>query len=332
MGHALVESLAVGAAPVVTLTTDFGTADGYVAAMKGVILSMAPEAHLIDVSHLVPPHDVHHGAFVVHTMYRFFPEGSIHVAVVDPGVGGQRRGIAIVNSSAYFVGPDNGLFSYVLASEPPVVVVELSSVTTLGHPVSHTFHGRDVFAPAAARLAAGVPIAQLGLSIRDPLVFVPHLKVSREGVDGEVLHVDRFGNLVTSIGRFEWGRWMLSLTPFGWAAELEAQSAAGRPPGGSASKGVLRLDPEQAIVAAGGTELRGIRRAYSEADRGDAIALIGSGGHLELAVREGSAASVLGLQRGDRVQLALGSRDVRWESHAADPPDDIAKGALWTGS
>jgi hypothetical protein len=164
------------------------------------------------------------------------------------------------------------------------------------------------------------------------LVFVPHLRVSGKGADGEVLHVDRFGNLVTSIGRFEWDRGMLNLTPFAWAAESEAQSAAGRPPGGSVSMGVLRLDPEQAIVAAGGSEIRGIRRAYSEADRGDAIALIGSGGHLELAVREGSGASALGLQRGDRVQLALGSRDVRRESLAADPPDDTAKGELWTGS
>ena len=184
---------------VITLTTDFGARDPYVAEMKAVILGLNPAARLIDVSHEVAAHDVIEGALAVHAMVAVCPEGTIHVAVVDPGVGTHRRRLVVAAVGQLFVGPDNGIFTPVL-SDPECQAFELQAAEYRRSRVSATFHGRDVFAPAAARLARGVAPASFGPPVTDPVRVA--LAATREvggGVQGQVIHVDRFGNLVTSI-------------------------------------------------------------------------------------------------------------------------------------
>lgn len=271
---------------VLTLTTDFGTSDGYVGTMKGVILSIAPQARLVDLSHAIPAHGVRSAAYVLYAAAPFFPEGAVHLVVVDPGVGTQRRALAFRTSRATFVGPDNGLFTYVLMEAGRWQVVELNNPAYHLEHVSATFHGRDVFAPAAAHLAAGVPLEDLGSPVTNPLFLPPpRLEVGWEELVGEVLHVDRFGNLITSIGRLHWERRQVKLTP---AFQAESVPRASFPPG--------RVQVEIA-----GMRLQGLHRTYGAVEVDQPLALVGSGGFLEIGVREGSAAERLGAKRGDPV-------------------------------
>jgi S-adenosyl-L-methionine hydrolase (adenosine-forming) len=239
--------------PIITLTTDFGTQDGYVGAVKGVILSMAPAVTIVDVAHDVPPHDVQVAAFVVAQAAPFFPDGTVHVVVVDPGVGGARAGVVIDDGRQRYVGPDNGVFG--LAVPEPRAVHEITAQAFRRGTVSATFHGRDVFAPAAARLALGARVEDAGPKTA--------LKVAvREGF-GRVVHVDRFGNLVTDIP----------------AARL----------------------PDKSRVTVGRLRLTALSRTYEDVARGKPLAYVGSAGTLEIAVREGSAAKRYGIKRGTKV-------------------------------
>lgn len=289
--------------PVVTLTTDFGMADGYVAAMKGVILGIAPQTQLVDLTHAVPPHDVRHAAYVLYTACRYFARGTVHLAVVDPGVGSQRRAIAVQTPTGHFVGPDNGLFSYIVQMAQTVTVVQLAAGVQPAHEVSQTFHGRDVFAPAAARLASGVPITDLGHRIVDPVLFSPRLSVESGVLEGEVLHVDRFGNLVTSISSLRWLRDLIGLTPAPWATTSRGFGGRGEPGDARPEPRELWLDPRHATVTAAGQRLIGVHHTYAEVAPGEVLALIGSNGHLEIAVRDGSAATQTALRREDTISL-----------------------------
>ena len=187
------------AAPIITLTSDFGLSDGYVASMKGVILGIAPDAGLVDISHLIPPQEVRSAALVLATCYECFPAGTVHLAVVDPGVGTERRAIAVRTRSGFFVGPDNGIFSLVLAKETGWEARSLESEELWRKPVSGTFHGRDIFAPVAAGIARGVAFELVG-----PVCFPAVLEwsspvVGRTEVEGEIIHIDRFGNCITNV-------------------------------------------------------------------------------------------------------------------------------------
>jgi len=258
----------------VTLLTDFGTADYYVAAMKGVILSRDPRIRLVDVSHDVPPHDVRAGAFTLMAVHRTFPPGTIHVGVVDPGVGSARRPILAIAGGQLFVGPDNGLFSHVLDREPHPRVVHLSDPGFFRHPVSPTFHGRDVFAPVAAALATGTDPGAMGEEITD-FVRLDPIAPRRDpdgGVRASVVHVDRFGNCVTGISRDDL-------------------------PPGAGGRGIR--------VEIGGREIRVLRRYFAEegAEEGELFAIWGSAGLLEIAADRDSAARRLGVRPGDPVRL-----------------------------
>jgi len=275
--------------PLVTLTTDFGIADGYVGTMKGVILGIAPDARLVDISHEIAPQNVRQAAYVLYTAYPFFPPRAVHLVVVDPGVGSARRPIALRTPAGCFVGPDNGVFSYVMAREPVEALVELSDPCYRLSQVSHTFHGRDVFAPAAAHLAAGVPIIALGPPVHDVVTFPsPRLEVASDTISGEVLHADRFGNVITSIGQLLWSGDELLLEPLFRKAE-----------GGER----VRFGAGETVVTVAGREIAGIYRTYVEVEPGAVLALVGSEGFVEIAVREGSAARRLGLRQGDPVML-----------------------------
>lgn len=252
--------------PIVTLLTDFGTADGYVGEMKGVVLSHVPEATLVDVSHDVAPHDVEAGRLALARYWRRFPAGTVHLVVVDPGVGTERPAIAVASDGRFLVGPDNGVLSAALL---------LRGTRAVRLPVparaAATFHGRDVFAPAAARLAAGEPLDALGLDAAECVVRrTPEARRLADGsIEGVVIAIDRFGNAITN------------LVASGMAAQVG---------------GVVML--ERATVP--------VRRVYADVAKGEAVALGGSNGLLEIAVRDGRAAERLGLRRGVRVVLRPG--------------------------
>jgi S-adenosylmethionine hydrolase len=269
--------------PVVALLTDFGIRDHYVAAMKGVILEIAPGATLVDITHDIPPQDIRAASHELVACYRYFPRGAVFLAVVDPGVGSARRAIAAEAAGYRFVAPDNGVLTEVFEEQPPARVVELTDARYARPTVSRTFEGRDRFAPAAAWLAAGLDLAALGpLLPRYETLPLAAPQVGERRVAGEVRRVDRFGNLVTNIDRATLER----LAPF-----------PGRP-------GAWE-------VAAGGHAVRAAVSTYAETAPGEVCALIGSSDHLEIAVNGGSAAERFGLGRGAAVTATVAVRGSR---------------------
>jgi hypothetical protein len=244
--------------------------------MKGVILSLAGDVCLVDITHEVEPQQIMEGALMLEAAAPFFPDGAIHVAVVDPGVGTARRGLVVAAAGQFFVGPDNGLFTPVLRAGWRAF--ELTAPEYRRPIVSRTFHGRDVFAPAAAHLARGVPPERFGPPVADPVRLPwPEARPTGLGLRGEVIHVDRFGNLVTSIG-----------------ADQVASLAASGP-----------------VVIQVAGHLLPLVGTYADLPAGGAGALIGSRNRLEVAVREGSAARRLGAERGTPVLLRPRSRTGR---------------------
>jgi S-adenosylmethionine hydrolase len=275
----------------ITLTTDFGTQDAYVGLMKGVMAGIAPGVVFVDLTHEVPPQGVRSAACLLWTAIPYFPQESVHLAVVDPGVGTARRPLAARTPWGFLVGPDNGVFSYVWTAAPPDMIVQLEAHAYQRPVVSSTFHGRDIFAPAAAYLAAGVPLEALGSLLTDPVRLPPpYLDLSGGDILGEVLHVDHFGNAITSIGRLVWEGHILHLDPaFG------------------SLRSIVLLPEETVSVVAGGQDFGPIRRAYGEVAPGERLALVGSEGMLELAVSHGHAGTALGLRVGDVVEIRRGA-------------------------
>lgn len=260
--------------PVVTLTTDFGEADAYVASMKGVLLSLCPRARVVDVTHALDPGDLLGAALVLGEARRWFPPRTVHVVVVDPGVGTDRRALAARAGGQYFVGPDNGVLAPVLAADPGASIRSLESPAFRLPALSATFHGRDLFAPAAARLAAGRRLEAAGPAVQDPVRLEGfEARRTRGRIEGAVLRVDRFGNLVSSV-----------------TAEDLGNSFPGVP--------FPTLD-----IRVGGRRVDETAATYGHARPRIPFALLGSGGRLEVAVRDGSAAAALGVGRGTEVTV-----------------------------
>jgi len=260
---------------IVTLLTDFGTRDHYVASMKGVILRINPRCTLVDITHHISPHNIKEGAFVLNSAFSSFPKGTIHLSVVDPGVGGPRRPLLFVTSDYFFIGPDNGLFTLILRREKVKAVVALNNFKFFLSKVSTTFHGRDLFAPVAAYLSLGVKPERFGNRV-DSWVEIPFQQpVKKEkSMVGEIFHVDTFGNLISNID----GERLLRFTrdrPF--------------------------------VVRLGKRAIHSLRKGYWEGRRNEVIALIGSGGYLEVSVREDNAKKVLKAKEGDKVEIVLGT-------------------------
>jgi S-adenosyl-L-methionine hydrolase (adenosine-forming) len=277
--------------PTIALLTDFGVEDIYVGVMKGVIRSICPQAVIVDITHAIEPQHVRRAAFALLNSYRYFPAGTVFLVVVDPGVGGLRYPVAARAGDYTFVGPDNGVLSYTLSrfdDSQPVILG--NSMYQLAE-VSSTFHGRDVFAPAAAHLAAGVSLEKLGEPL-DRLTQLPQpmLAVSGRHITGEVLDIDRFGNITTSIGHLrQRAPERLTLMPvFG-----EGDSP-------------VPVSASDAVVKIGGQRISGIQASYSEVARGELLALVGSSAYLEIAINQGSAAARLDVSIGDRVELDTG--------------------------
>lgn len=271
---------------IITLTTDFGTSDTYVGIMKGVILSINPQAQIVDLTHAIPPQDIYEAAFSIYAARSYFPHGTIHVIVVDPGVGSDRQAIVSHIDKAFFVCPDNGVLSYLLHSVEseeghPINSVAIQNSAYYLPEVSNTFHGRDIFAPVAAHLSLGVPLADIGPSVQT-LVQLPIQmpELSGNTLTGHIVKIDRFGNAITNI-------------PETAIARLEGASTTGMP--------IYE-------IRVGSVRLNRLNRAYAESGVGKPLAIIGSYGLLEIAVNGGNAEKQLNLKRGETAVIQKACR------------------------
>jgi S-adenosylmethionine hydrolase len=257
---------------VITLTTDFGTADHFVGTMKGVILSIAPRVRIVDITHEIAPYEIGEASFVLAQAWRYFPKGTIHVVVVDPGVGGARRPILATAEGHHFIAPDNGVLTMIYDTAPAKVRV-ISNAKLMSKQLSRTFHGRDVFAPAAAHLARGVLPARFGKLIEDYTRWslVKPVRLSRNVWTGSILKVDRFGNLITNLHIDEF--------PDVKTRPLE-----------------LRVGVER---------VRRLALTYAETEIGEVFVIVGSSGYLEVAANQDSAAKTLGSGAGAPVELEI---------------------------
>jgi S-adenosylmethionine hydrolase len=261
-----------GGDPVITLTTDFGGSDHFVAVMKGVILGICPHARIVDISHEIAPFEISQGAFLIAEASRWFPRKTVHVVVVDPGVGTSRRPVLIEANGQYFVGPDNGVLAMVYA-DVPHKAREITAARYFNEPLSRTFHGRDIFAPVAAHLASGVRPASFGKLIDDhlKLAFYKPQRTAKRVWTGTILHADRFGNLITNFHIEEFPD--------------------------------VRTRPFQMVV--GLQTISRLALSYADSDPGEAFVIVGSSGFIEVACNQASAAKVLGCGVGAPVELTL---------------------------
>lgn len=251
--------------PIITLTTDFSAGDGFVGMMKGVIKRINPAAEIIDIAHNVPHHNIDAGAFILHNSYRYFPAGTIHVAVVDPGVGGKRRPLAAKLRNHIFIAPDNALLKYIFQLNKDIIVYELKNQDFFLEEVSSTFHGRDIFAPTAAHLSMGKDIAEVGPVISDfvrgriktPVVLKKYIK-------GTILYVDHFGNLITNVHKSQ-------------------------------------LATENICISFGNHEICGLKYSYEDVRKSNPVALVNSAGYIEIAVNQNRADRLLNLKPDDRI-------------------------------
>lgn len=255
---------------IITLLTDFGLQDGFVGVMKGVIAGIARDAHVVDISHDIPPQNIRSAAFLLEASYRFFPRQTIHVVVVDPGVGSGRRGLLVCSKEHYFIGPDNGVLSPIL-NDAQIFLIENPDYCL--NKISATFHGRDIFAPAAAYLALGCDPKGFGSEVTDPVrLAFPEAVTSNGGIEGEIVYIDRFGNLVTNL---------------------------------TASQVIPIMKTTRGIsVLEDGSEWP-LHRTYSEVAPGESCAVLGGYDYLELSVSMGSAAAKSGATIGSKVWLRV---------------------------
>jgi S-adenosylmethionine hydrolase len=255
----------------ITLITDFGLSDGHVGAMKGVMHSIAPDVTLFDISHNIPPQDIHHGGYVLMTAYAYWPANTIHVIVVDPGVGTERRAVAVSTERGTFIAPDNGVLSYVLVRDRVISAVSLTNQDYWHHPVSPVFHGRDIFGPAAAHLAAGVSLPRLGDPIDPEQLVTFSVPMPHRHADGHITahiqHIDTFGNCTTDVP----GDWVRARAS--WKVYVQAQV------------------------------IEGIEHTFGDVPEGELVALVDSAGFVAVAVRNGSAADALELSMGSPIEL-----------------------------
>lgn len=264
--------------PVITLTTDFGIKDGNVGVMKGVIWRISPAAQIADLSHVVQPQNIREASLIVSRAVAYFPDGTIHVVVVDPGVGTARRPMAARIGTGFYVGPDNGTITSLLEraerEDWPLEFVQLDKLKYWLPNVSFVFHGRDIFSPVAAHLANGVPLHELGTPFEDPVrLELPRPAKTESGWRGEVIHIDHFGNVSSNI-------------------RLE-------------TLGEAFMHKEKLVVHVAGREINGLVNTFGERPEGEAIALLGSSGNLIVSIVNGNAARKLGVNVGDPLEVFL---------------------------
>ena len=282
--------------PTIALLTDFGTEDIYVGVMKGVMREICPQATFIDITHQINPQNVRQAAFALKNALPYFPPQTVFLVVVDPGVGTRRRPIAARFGNYSFVAPDNGVLSYAFSADDEVQFAELDRPDFWISNVSQTFHGRDIFAPVAAHLASGKSLDVVGTSLQQVFELPqPALDIDNRYIYGEVVHIDRFGNIITSIGRLRWSG----------GARVTLMPAFGN------LDHTISILSEDAQLQLSGETISTIKTTYSDAMRGDLLMLVGSSGYLEIAMNQGNAAERLDVVIGDRIEVQLG------DAHAA---------------
>ncbi len=253
---------------IITILTDFGYQDPYVGIMKGVMLKISPQTALVDISHDVPSFGIRHAAFSLFSYYRYFPENSIHLIVVDPGVGSERKAIVAKIDHYYFVLPDNGIISYVWHAGKEKIAYVLENKKYFLTPVSHTFHGRDIFSPVAAYIARDIPLKEFGPLLEKPDLFpFLHPKRGKDGLEGEVIYTDKFGNIVTDIEKKD----ILSFKRF--------------------------------YIKVRGVRIDKLVKYYGETKRGERFGIFGSTGFLELSENQGNLSRSLNVSIGDKVDI-----------------------------
>ena len=257
----------------ITLMTDFGLTDGFVGAMKGVIYSINPKAIITDITHDINPYNMLGAAFIFDSVYRFFPKGTVHLVVVDPGVGSERNALAIETEDYYFVAPDNGVLSIAIEREKVIKIIELSKPEYFINKVSNTFHGRDIFAPISANLSLGVDIDLLGNRLSDIVkISNPKPQFTDDKMIGEIIYIDRFGNLITNI-----------------SMELIEKFA----------------NDKKIAIKVGNKTICQISRSYADVSVGKLLAIFNSFGKLEIALNSASASKILSVQKGDPVIIQI---------------------------
>jgi S-adenosylmethionine hydrolase len=263
--------------PIITLTSDYGARDAFAASLKGVILKINPQALIIDISNDITPMDIWEGAFTLRSAYSHFPKGTVHLAVVDPGVGSGRKPIVVVTESYYFVGPDNGLFSLIYQEAERIRVHHVTANHYFLPSPGPTFHGRDIFAPVAGWLSKGIPSGNFGEEITDyTKLNIPVPKGTANSIEGHVVHIDRFGNIITNITYSN----IQPLLPEG-------------------------ADPGIVTVSITGKEIKGLKKYYAEAKPGEPGAIVNSSGALEIFMFKQNARSALSIKRGEAVRLTI---------------------------
>jgi S-adenosylmethionine hydrolase len=278
--------------PIITLLTDFGEHDAYVGAMKGVILTILPDVQLVDITHQITPQDIQQAASTLANVYSYYPVHTVHLAIVDPGVGSVRQPIALETPRGIFVAPDNGILTYIRLQEPSSVPVLLENTTYWLASQSNTFHGRDIFSPVAAHLASGAPINKMGSTL-DAIVMLPlpPLEVTTTMIRGKIIQIDRFGNLLTNIGSLRW---------------LDKDKLEFRhTPSQDAETVAIQLDAANIRITCGWHALKGVHPTYSTMGLGQVLAVVGSNGELEIAVNQGTASDVLAVGVGDPITLHI---------------------------
>ncbi len=262
--------------PIIALLTDFGTQDIYVGIMKGVILGICPNAQIVDLTHEIPPQDIEAGALALWGAFRFFPQGTVFCAVVDPTVGTNRKAVAVQTSSQFFVGPDNGLLWWAINDSEVLKVVELKNSAYFLPIVSKTFHGRDIFAPVSAHIAKGVSIDKFGpeLSVEE-LRKLPPLRASfgTQTIIAQVVHIDRFGNAITNLRRSDFESWLKNIGQNRWVATIRSLS------------------------------FNSLNQSYGEVPEGEPLLIFNSYDLLEIAINLGNAAKMFGIGKGDQLEI-----------------------------
>lgn len=258
--------------PIITLTTDFGLKDHYVASMKGIILQLCPTAQIIDISHLITKYNVKEAAYVLSQTSTYFPKGTIHVAIVDPEVGTQRRRLAIMSRNSYFIGPDNGILIPAASNEEILQIVEVTNREKMLKPLSSTFEARDIFAPIAAHLANGIKLTDLGPELKKTKrLSWGAFNVTSTQAQGLILHIDDFGNIITNIPNSSIESWQKGL--------------------------YLKINVGLR------TKIGILSKSYANASKGKPLVITGSGGFIEIAVNKGSAAILFEAQTNSRIKL-----------------------------
>lgn len=262
---------------IITLLTDFGNQDSYVGIMKGVIAGINPLANIIDICHNIPPQDIFHGAYLLYTSYKYFPKGTIHVGVVDPGVGSQRDIVCVETRNHLFLTPNNGLLSFIIKEENPKSIIRVINNRYFLPSLSSTFHGRDIFAPVAAHLSLGIKPQQLGIKVNQlAQLDIPKPGYNKKGqLEGQVIYIDRFGNLITNITKEHLPNWKITKKPM------------------------------ETII--GKKKIIGLSKTYMDVKVGAPLILFGSAGFLEVSINQGNAREYFKVDRGNKIMVEMGS-------------------------